>query len=85
MDEHEKPNENDFPVSRPRRATAGATGRRGRPPSRPSLSGGIMDLSWKDGGTTYPKRSSRVGEEYQATEIPAVGSSEGDRAVESDA
>lgn len=68
--EDEKP---DSLNSRPRRATA----RPGRPPSRPSLSGGIVDLSWKDGGTTYPKRSSQVGDEYQATQIPAAGSSKG--------
>eukprot|EP00934_Nitzschia_sp_Nitz4_P000080 Nitzschia sp. Nitz4//scaffold56_size114212//43113//44916//NITZ4_003944-RA/size114212-snap-gene-0.170-mRNA-1//1//CDS//3329554688//80//frame0 len=33
-----------------------------------------LDLSWKDhGGTLYPKHPSRVGDEYQATEIPPAG------------
>ena len=32
-----------------------------------------VDLSWKDGGTLYPKGSSRIGDEYQATNIPEVG------------
>eukprot|EP00429_Kryptoperidinium_foliaceum_P009923 CAMPEP_0176004792 /NCGR_PEP_ID=MMETSP0120_2-20121206/1875_1 /TAXON_ID=160619 /ORGANISM="Kryptoperidinium foliaceum, Strain CCMP 1326" /LENGTH=546 /DNA_ID=CAMNT_0017337483 /DNA_START=85 /DNA_END=1725 /DNA_ORIENTATION=- len=32
-----------------------------------------MDLSWKSGGTLYPKASSRVGDEFQATHIPATG------------
>lgn len=41
---------------------------------RPSLTGNTLDLSWKDGGSLYPKRSSQVGDEYQATDIPAAGS-----------
>ena len=62
--------------SRPRRSKAG-TRKPGEAPhtSQPSLPGAkIIDLSWKDGGTTYPKRSSRVGAKYQATKIPATGS-----------
>jgi hypothetical protein len=55
---------------RPRRRRA-TEGRRMR--GRPSLTGGILDLSWKDGGTVYPKRSSQIGDEYQAAEIPDVG------------
>ena len=39
---------------------------------RPSLSSAIIDLSWKDGGTVYPKSSSRIGEQYQVTMIPSV-------------
>ena len=33
-----------------------------------------IDLSWKDGGTTYPKSSSRVGLKYQVPSIPDCGS-----------
>lgn len=40
---------------------------------RPTLHGANLDLSWKDGGSLYPKRSSQVGDEYQATDIPAAG------------
>lgn len=48
---------------------------------RPSLTGNTMDLSWKDGGSMYPKRSSQVGDEFQATDIPAAGTySKGDHA-----
>jgi hypothetical protein len=75
--------ENDETASRPRRPTAGASRSGGRSGGgRPSLSGGILDLSWKDGGTTYPKRSSQIGEEYQATEIPAAGSVGAEKATD---
>jgi hypothetical protein len=53
---------------RPKRAAAGSR-RAGRFPLA-SGSNNMVDLSWKDGGSSYPKRSSRVGEEYQATELP---------------
>lgn len=43
--------------------------KRGRPP----LAGTTLDISWKDGGTFYPKRSSQVGDEFQATKIPLAG------------
>lgn len=33
-----------------------------------------IDLSWKDGGTSYPKASSRVGTKYQVPSIPEAGS-----------
>ena len=33
-----------------------------------------IDLSWKDGGPTYPKSSSRVGTKYQVPSIPDAGS-----------
>jgi hypothetical protein len=32
-----------------------------------------IDLSWKDGGTNYPKASSRVGAKYQVPSIPEAG------------
>jgi hypothetical protein len=32
-----------------------------------------VDISWKDGGSMYPKRSSRIGEEYQVSFIPPPG------------
>lgn len=41
-----------------------------RPDAKPSAQ---LDLSWKDGGSTYPKASSRVGERYQAPAIPEAG------------
>ena len=41
---------------------------------RLSLTGNTIDLSWKDGGSLYPKRSSQVGDEFQATNIPPAGS-----------
>lgn len=40
---------------------------------RPALSGTAIDLSWKDGGSLFPKRTSQVGDEFQATEIPPAG------------
>ncbi len=40
---------------------------------RPSLTGNTIDLSWKNGGSLYPKRASQVGDEFQATDIPAAG------------
>jgi hypothetical protein len=58
---------------RPKRATG--TRRAGRFPLA-SGSNNMVDLSWKDGGSSYPKRSSRVGEMYQATELPEAGSFE---------
>jgi len=65
--------------TRPRRAGAGV--RRGRPSltvSSPQVStSNHIDLSWKDGGTIYPKRSSQIGRSFQATEIPAAGTYEG--------
>ena len=33
-----------------------------------------IDLSWKDGGTNFPKSSSRVGPKYQVPFIPDSGS-----------
>ncbi len=32
-----------------------------------------IDLSWKDGGTSYPKAASRVGAKYQVPAIPGAG------------
>lgn len=55
------------PAPRPRRSTQGS-----RRPPLPRR--GLVDLSWKDGGSTYPKRSSRLGLEYQATKLPSVRS-----------
>ena len=41
----------------------------------PSKSPTKLDLSWKKaGGDIFPKKSSRVGNEYQATSIPQAGS-----------
>jgi hypothetical protein len=42
------------------------------PEGNPSAA--TLDLSWKDGGTTYPKASSRLGPLYQAPAIPPAGS-----------
>ena len=33
-----------------------------------------IDLSWKVGGTLYPKQTSRIGNEFQAVRIPLAGS-----------
>jgi hypothetical protein len=33
----------------------------------------MIDESWKNGGRDYPKKASKVGPEYQATEIPNAG------------
>lgn len=33
-----------------------------------------LDLSWKDGGTHFPKKSSSIGENYQVSSIPVAGS-----------
>jgi hypothetical protein len=67
---------------RPKRAAAGSQ-RAGRFPLA-SGSNNMIDLTWKDGGSSYPKRSSRVGEEYQATELPEAGSFEKDNDLKSD-
>jgi hypothetical protein len=32
-----------------------------------------MDLSWKDGGKRFPKKSSVVGDDFQASSIPIAG------------
>jgi hypothetical protein len=34
----------------------------------------IVDVSWKDGGAAFPKRSSRIGDAYQVTFLPPAGS-----------
>jgi hypothetical protein len=36
----------------------------------------VVDVSWKEGGSTYPKRSSQVGDDYQVSpaNIPPAGS-----------
>lgn len=44
-----------------------------RRPNAAKPSSAQLDLSWKDGGSTYPKASSRVGERYQAPAIPEAG------------
>jgi hypothetical protein len=65
--------ESILPTVRPRRGP-------GRPPklgtSRPSSQkiDRVVDMSWKEGGSTYPKRSSRVGDEYQVSTLPRPGS-----------
>jgi hypothetical protein len=50
----------------------------GRPPklstSLPPRNVRVVDISWKVGGTTYPNRSSRVGDEFQVSSIPPVQS-----------
>jgi hypothetical protein len=47
---------------------------RGRPSLTASRPGqATVDVSWKEGGSLYPKRSSRVGEEYQVSFLPAAG------------
>jgi hypothetical protein len=53
---------------------------------RPSvLNHNKLDLSWKDGGSIYPKGSSRVGDKYQVTHIPEVGYREDGIEIESSA
>jgi hypothetical protein len=39
----------------------------------PSRSSTRIDLSWKEGGRNFPKLTSRVGAEYQATDLPPAG------------
>jgi hypothetical protein len=41
---------------------------------RLSLVSAKPDLSWKDGGKQFPKKSSMIGEDYQVSTIPAAGS-----------
>jgi hypothetical protein len=68
-------------TGRRRRAAASSTASTSSTPEKaptkkryhPSLSVTTIDLSWKDGGSLYPKRSSQVGDEFQATDIPAAG------------
>jgi hypothetical protein len=67
---------------RPKRAAVGS--RRAGRFSLASGSNNMIDLSWKDGGSSYPKRSSRVGEEYQATELPEAESFQNDEFPQSD-
>lgn len=58
---------------RPRRPASDTTSTSAE--RRPSvLNQASIDLSWKDGGSFYPKQSSRVGDKYQATDIPKAGS-----------
>jgi hypothetical protein len=59
--------------------------RRGRPQRNPVPRGSPgYDLSWKEGGSSYPKLSSRVGEDYQATYLPPAGTFQKEGAHETD-
>lgn len=40
----------------------------------------IVDLSWKEGGSAFPRTSSRVGPEYQAVDIPSSDTFEKEQA-----
>ena len=40
---------------------------------QPSMVKATIDLSWKVGGTLYPKQTSRIGDEFQAVDIPVAG------------
>lgn len=40
--------------------------------NNPSRSSNRIDLSWKEGGRNFPKLVSRVGVEYQATDLPSA-------------
>lgn len=44
-----------------------------RQPRRQMQSPARLDLSWKDGGSAFPRTSSRVGSEYQAVDLPLPG------------
>jgi hypothetical protein len=35
-----------------------------------------LDLSWKEGGSIFPRSCSRVGSEYQAVDLPSAGTFE---------
>ena len=51
-----------------------STRRRNLPRRMPSeRRAGRVDLSWKEGGSTFPKACSRVGSEYQAVNLPPAG------------
>lgn len=39
-----------------------------------------IDLSWKEGGSAFPRTSSRVGPEYQAVDIPSYDTFEKEQA-----
>ena len=57
-----KDNGNREAASRP------GDGQSGEQPLNPNV-----DLSWKEGGSSYPKSSSRVGHLYQAAHLPRAG------------
>jgi hypothetical protein len=79
--EKELKESSNFADGRPKRA---AGSRRAGRFSLASGSNNMIDLSWKDGGSSYPKRSSRVGEEYQATELPEAEPFQKDESPKSD-
>jgi hypothetical protein len=54
-------------IARPRRRAVT------KKPKRESSGSSMIDLSWKNGGREYPKRSSNVGPEYQVHSIPLAG------------
>lgn len=59
-----------LPISRPKRGT-----RRPRlSVSRPIEDDSEIDISWKDGGSLYPKKSSEVGPRHQVSFLPPAGS-----------
>lgn len=62
-----------------------ANPKRGR--GRPSLGAPrpgqkVVDISWKQGGSLYPKRSSQVGEDYQVSIIPMAGAYEDEQELQ---
>ena len=61
-----------LPVARPKRVTRRP--RLGVSVSRPVEDDSEIDISWKDGGSLYPKRSSQIGERHQVSFLPPAGS-----------
>jgi hypothetical protein len=47
---------------------------------RPQRNATRIDLSWKEGGSAFPRATSRVGNEYQAVEIPSSDTFEKEQA-----
>jgi len=45
-------------------------------PIRTNLVSPKLDLSWKDGGRNFPRKESRVGQDFQVVELPKPGSLE---------
>lgn len=59
-----------MPCGKKRRRTTDAVPRDRK---KQSMSSDVIDLSWKVGGRNYPKKTSRVGENYQVEKIPEAG------------
>jgi hypothetical protein len=61
-------------ADRYRSAKSKQEARRLRLPKKVEYGSPKVDLSWKDGGKRFPKKTSSVGDDYQATSIPVAGS-----------